>query len=209
VWKKSLWFWPQPAPPTPHPPQCVGGAGCLCEDTQDYYAPDGDYSPTQYCGDWDGRAECVKTTFNASETVGVCRLCDDQRGPGCPCNDVQAPCAVGSCFGDDTDGPASSWGQCFVEPPTFACLADCEALLGNGAFCMTDHPDHARCVPVGTTLPEASSCWLDEGHMDTNTLACTATPECGPGAPGAVSCADLGYPPYFVCDTSQRCVVDL
>lgn len=214
VWQRKLWSWPEPAPPTPQPPTCVGDVGCLCE-TSDYEEPDGDYLPTSHCPDNDGQVECMTTTINASSTVGICTACNAFRGPGCPCRDGQLNCDEGSCFGDDTRGVNSAWGQCFDEPPTFACLADCEELLGNGAFCMTEHPDHARCVPVGTGVPEASNCWWEEGHMDPQTLDCTSTPECGPGAtplPGAdhpPSCGDLGYPPYFICDGSQRCVPDV
>jgi hypothetical protein len=218
VWKRDIWSWPMPAEPTPHAPACVGDIGCLCEDvdTGGYNTPpDGDFQEDTYCVDLDGQVECMTTTFNASETVGICTRCEDTRGPGCPCRDGHTPCDVGTCWGDDTGGTNSSWGQCFVDPPHFACLADCEELLGPGAFCLTDHPDHARCVPVATGLPEASNCWWDEGHMDPQTLACTSTPECGPGAPPLPgydtppTCQDLRYPPYFVCDASQRCVLDL
>lgn len=203
----DMWNWPKLADPTPQAPNCVGPIGCLCSDTAGWEKPDGDGGPNSYCEDNDGLATCQKTKFNASQNVGICTACDDVRGPGCPCNDLQEPCDVGFCWGDTTGGSASSVGTCWKDPPpSWGCLADCESLLGNGATCMTDHPNGARCVPVGTTLPEASNCWWDGGHMDPQELECTMTPECGPAAPGGVSCADLGYPDYFVCDGSFRCV---
>jgi hypothetical protein len=51
----------------------------------------------------------------------------------------------------------------------------------------------------------AADYWWDGGHMDPDTLACTHEPECG----SDLSCEDLGYPSYYVCDGTQRCVVDL
>jgi hypothetical protein len=208
VWKKEMWYWPKPADPTPQAPTCEEDPGCLCADTGSYYQPDGDYLPTQYCPDHEGLATCQTTTFNASQTVGICTLCDEHRGAGCPCNELTQACDEGTCWGDDTFGQASATGICLgQDPPSWQCLADCEQLLGNGAFCLHDHPDQARCVPYGTTLPEASNCWWDGGHMDPNELACTFDPECGVAA--GVSCQDLGYPAYFVCDASLRCVADV
>jgi hypothetical protein len=200
----TMTHWPKLGDPTPQPPECTGEIGCLCEATNGWEAPDGDYAADQYCPDNDGLAECMTTTFNASSEVGICTLCDEWRGPGCPCNDVGEPCDQGSCWGDDTGGPSNATGTCYVDDnlPAFGCLADCEALLGNGAFCMHDHPDHARCVPVGTTLPEASNCWWFVGHMDPQTLSCTSEEECVNDS----DCHDLGYPIYFDCDASLRCV---
>lgn len=216
VWNKELWHWPEPAPPTPQPPTCESDPGCLCDATQGYYAPDGDFSENQYCSDHDGEATCVKTTFNASSTVGICVRCSDSRGPGCPCNDFQAPCDVGTCWGDDTGGTNASWGQCYVgTPPLWSCLADCDALYNHGE-CMLEtnvFGQRARCVPEGTAGPDAANCWMDTGHIDPQTLECTDTPECGAGSGTGgqpdQTCASLGYPPYFVCDYSQRCVADL
>ena len=114
------------------------------------------------------------------------------------------------CWGDDTGGLAMAPGTCWKDPPpSWGCLADCKALLGNGALCMTNHSDGVLCVPTGTTLPEASNCWWDGGHMDPQAMACTMTPECGPAAPGHASCEDLRYPDYFVRDQSSRCVAQL
>jgi hypothetical protein len=201
----DMTHWPMPADPTPHPPDCVGPLGCLCDEVPWDGVPDGDATDHTYCEDDEqGPATCQKTKFNASETVGICTSCADKRGPGCPCDDLSEPCDVGFCWGDDT-GNGGSTGTCWNDPPpSWACLADCEALLGNGAFCMHDHPDHARCVPVGTSLPEASNCWWDGGHMDPQELACTTAPECGVAA--GVTCQQLGYPDYFVCDGTLRCV---
>lgn len=135
--------------------------------------------------------------------MGICTRCDEHRGPGCPCNDLTSPCDDGFCWGDDTNGEYSATGTCYDDPPpTWGCLADCEELIGPGAFCMHDHPDHARCVPVGTTTPEASNCWWDGGHMDWQELECTLAEECV----SSEDCWDLGYPSYFICDANVRCV---
>ena len=143
----AMTHWPQPVV-TPEAPECVGEVGCLCDEVWPGDPPDGDYLPTTFCEDDEGETVCMQTTFNASQTVGVCTLCDEHRGPGCACNDVTLPCDEGSCFGDDTNGLASATGTCFVNEniPSFACLADCEELIGDDAFCMHDHPDGARCV---------------------------------------------------------------
>ena len=199
----TMTHWPALTPETPNAPSCYSDPGCLCDPTDPWTPPDGDYSITKQCPDNDGLAVCMKTTFNASETVGICTLCDEHRGPGCPCNDLSTPCDSGFCFGDDTQGNASSVGTCYqASPPSWGCLADCEALLGNGAFCMHDHPGAARCVPVGTTTPEAHNCWNSGGHMDPQELACTLQAECGNSA----DCHNLGYPTYFVCDGTLRCI---
>ncbi|MBL8956039.1 MAG: hypothetical protein JNK82_35015 [Myxococcaceae bacterium] len=211
VWKKQLWHWPEPAPPTPQPPSCHSDPGCLCDPTGPHDLPDGDYRDDRFCPDLDGTPSvCVETTVNASSTVGICRRCADVRGPGCACNDLEAPCDVGSCWGDDTGGLNSSWGECYVgTPPLWSCLADCDALLNHGE-CMQEmlaFAQRAVCVPEGTAGPDAANCQQFTGHIDPNTLACTDDPQCGPGA-GGVTCAQLGYPPYFVCDASQRCIAD-
>jgi len=203
VRKGEMTHWPKWADPTPQAPVCLGGDGCLCLDTPANQAPDGDYQADKFCEDNDGLSVCMQTTFNASQTVGVCTRCDDLRGPGCPCNDVSAQCEEGFCFGDDTRGNAAGQGTCYqADPPAWACLADCERLLGNGAFCMHDHPDHGRCVPVVTTRPAATTCWEQGGHMDPGELECSYAPECIVTA----DCAELGYPGYFACDPTLRCV---
>jgi len=197
--------WPRPGDPTPQPPTCTDGPGCLCIDIGYQDAPDGDYHEDYFCT---GELECVRTAFGAGNEVGVCTGCDPVRGIGCPCRDGVQDCDVGSCFGDDTGGTDSSYGRCFEDPPEFACLVNCDALLNHGE-CLTDHPDWARCVPPGTGLPEASNCWWDGGHLDPNGEGCVFTAECGPDAPGDATCADLGYPPYFTCSPQHRCVPDL
>ena len=216
VRSRDLWHWPMPAPPTAQPPTCVGGVGCLCEHINTGplgTPPDGDSSHQHYCSDDDGQVECMGTKFGVA-TVGVCTRCADVRGPGCACRGEAEACDSGFCFGEDT-GQGGSYGTCYRDPPPlFACLANCEDLLGSGAFCMNDHPVRARCVPYGTTTPEAYNCWESGGHMDPNQLACTGQPECGAGAPSwnghpSPTCQDLGYSAYFVCDASQRCVVDI
>jgi hypothetical protein len=201
--------WPKPTDPTPQPPECQGGVGCLCEPTGGWEEADGDYSADSYCPEYDGfETECMATKFNASSTVGICTSCEDFRGPGCECNDLTAPCEKGFCWGDDTGGVASAVGTCYVDPPpSWGCLADCEALLGDGAFCMTQHPDGARCVPYGTTLPEASNCWWDGGFIDPEEGCVTEVDDQGALECNHTSdCAALGYPATFVCDATLRCV---
>ncbi len=203
VFNGTLVEWPKPAPPTPKPPECVGDPGCLCPTGQS--APDGDWSPDSACQDGDNPVVCMKTKFNASDTVGICTDCGKLRGPGCPCNDLKLPCQQGQCWGDDTYGTYAAIGTCYMDPPpAWGCLANCEKLMGKGAFCMHDHPDHARCVPVGTTVPEASNCWWDGGHMDPKTLKCTKAAQCST----QTSCQSLGYPAYYTCDYDGRCIPD-
>lgn len=199
--------WPKWGDPTPQPPQCVGDIGCLCDEVPSNEYPDGDYSETTYCDDNEVEPTvCMKTKFNASSTVGICTNCADVRGPGCPCEDLTQPCDEGFCWGDDT-GPGNVTGTCYHDPPPhWGCLANCEALLGNGAFCMADHPGGARCVPYGTALPDAYNCWIyDEGYIDAD--GDCSTHECGPAAePANTTCQDLGYPEYFVCGDAFRCI---
>ena len=104
--------------------------------------------------------------------------------------DPTLPSSQGVCYGDDA--------------PSFACLEDCELVAGNGAFCMHDHPIRARCVPYGTTLPEAYDCWQNGGHMDPQELSCTTSAQCMVSA----DCHDLGYPFHFFCDGTLRCVTN-
>lgn len=199
----TMTHWPAITPATPTPPACYGDPNCLCDSTDPWTAPDGDYSITKQCPDNQGLSVCMKTTFNASDTVGICTLCDEHRGPGCPCNDLSNPCESGFCFGDDTQGNASATGICYqANPPSWACLADCEMLLGNGAFCMNDHPGGGRCVPVATATNEAHNCWNAGGHMDPQALSCSFQPECV----STPDCHNLGYPSYFACDGTNRCI---
>lgn len=195
----TLVKWPRPTPPTPTPPDCYSDEGCRCDPIG---PPDGDGAVDQSCGDFDGEMTCQKTLFG-TENVGICTKCDAVRGPGCACNDLDAPCDVGFCWGDDTRGNATGTGTCYRDPPpAWGCLADCERLLGEGAFCLHDNPGKARCVPVGTTHVEGITCWEGGGHMDPNTLTCTHVEECTTNQ----QCRDLGYPEYFSCDQSLRCV---
>jgi hypothetical protein len=206
----ELYAWPKLADPTPVPPDCDGEIGCQCVPLPPNQAPDGDYSITRYCADHEAQPTvCMKTKFNATDTVGVCTNCADRRGPGCPCNDLTLPCDEGACWGDDTGGPSNATGTCYRDPPpSWGCLVSCEALMGAGAFCLHDHPGGARCVPYGTGLPHVFDCWEDGGYYSANSEC--ATHECGPAAvPAPATCQDLGYPSYFVCDGSFRCVPDL
>lgn len=199
----TMTHWPALTAPTPTPPNCFGSPGCQCEATDPWTPPDGDHAINLQCPDNDGLSVCMRTTFNASDTVGICTLCDEHRGPGCPCNDLSSPCDDGFCFGDDTQGNASATGTCYdTPPPAWGCLADCEMLLGNGAFCMNHHPGGARCVPQGTSTSEAHNCWNSGGHMDPQELACTLQSECISNQ----ACQALGYPVYFVCDGTLRCI---
>ena len=201
--------WPKWGDPTPHPPECTGDIGCLCDPVPAQGAPDGDYSPTKYCFDTEAEPTvCMETTFNASETVGICTNCADVRGPGCACNEVTQPCDVGFCWGEDT-GPGNVDGTCYRDPPPdWACLANCEYLMGSGASCMHDHPDGARCVPYGVGLPDAYACWMDDGGYINPNGDCDMY-ECGhpDSSPAYASCQDLGYPGTFVCDQGAfRCM---
>lgn len=207
VYKKDFYYWPQPADPTPQPPSCHSSPGCLCDEAGPHDVPDGDFRSDQFCPDDEGDVVCVKTTFNASSTVGICKRCSDERGPGCACNDFTAPCDVGTCWGDDTGGLNSSVGQCYVgTPPQWACLADCDALFNHGE-CMLESMafgHRALCVP-GTAGPDVANCYEYTGHIDPQSLECTDEPQCD----GATTCQSLGYPAYFTCDYGGRCVADV
>lgn len=201
--------WPKWADPTPTPPSCVGDIGCLCEETAFGEPPDGNYLPTTYCEDNEAEPTvCMKTKFNASDTVGICVNCGDHRGPGCPCHPL-APCDEGSCYGQDS-GPGNMTGTCYGdEPPAFVCLANCEGVMGPDAFCMTDHPGGGRCVPQGTPTPDAHNCWEGGGYIDPE--GDCAQYECGPladlAADPPITCQDRGYPNTYKCDEGTfRCV---
>ncbi len=192
--------------PTPSsPPTCVGGEGCLCETTGNYDAPDGDYRADRFCTG--ASLVCQSTSYGAGNNVGICRDCDDERGPGCPCDDgaTNQHCASGlQCWDQDPTWPGNQ-GICFGDDaPNFACLEDCGLVINQHAFCMPDHPGRARCVPAGTTVPEATICWENGGHMSASTGSCTNAPQCS----NAADCHVAGYPGHFYCDNSLRCVTN-
>ncbi len=117
VYRGTLVEWPLPTPPTPQPPECERRENCLCEDASswplnEYFEPDGDWRADRWCPDNDGEMTCMETSFGA-HTEGICKKCDTFRRPGCDCDDGR-PCAVGSCFGDQTFN--GGVGHCFKEP---------------------------------------------------------------------------------------------
>ncbi len=199
VYNGSMTQWPHPAEPTPHPPQCVGDENCLCEPEETWpanepFVPDGDYSPDLYCWDGDGEMTCRATKFGAT-TEGICKRCDDVRGPGCVCDNGH-PCDVGSCYGDDTFNGGT--GYCFKEPPPgWACLADCSRLLNDdNAWCYADYPTgEARCMDYLCTEPEAYNCNL-EGKV-------CRYGECVFECQDDAGCAQKGYPGYFHCNQGR------
>ena len=197
--------WPAWADPTPQPPsQCDNGEeGCQClpittwEGEGEY--PDGDEFG-QYCPDYKGPTlTCQKTMFNASSNVGICKDCDDVRGPGCDC-DFQYPCDEGFCWGEDTWGPNQGTGQCYLDqPPDFQCLADCKTLSNDDyAWCYSDHPSgEARCMDNSCGHIKELECFLAG-------TVCRYG-DCMPGGEcaGAQDCWDLGYPGIF--DVESTC----
>jgi hypothetical protein len=202
-----LAYWPKYADPTPHPPECQGAPGCLCDPIPFNAAigPDGDGGPDLYCEDNEGETTCQLTAVNAGEIVGICVLCDDVRGGGCPCDDSM-PCDVGQCWGDDTQN--GGIGRCYEDPPpAWQCLADCQALYNDEqATCQHDHLGGARCVD--------SSCppWTTDECYGQN-LVCfdgECVQECNyyehPDYEHVVTCQDAGYPPAFEC-VGYRCEV--
>jgi hypothetical protein len=194
----ELYQWPKLADPTPQPPSCVGEEGCLCDEVPSAgpaIPPDGDYSIDHYCGDHDGEMTCVETAVNAGAIVGICTKCDPVRGPGCEC-DLQSPCDVGSCWGDDTwDGGI---GHCYDDPPSWACLADCERLFNDGlAYCYNDHYGGARCMDSDCPPWVADDCYQDG-------MVCRYG-DCVVECASVQDCADLGYPSYFECSSAGRC----
>jgi hypothetical protein len=202
----EMWWWPEPAPPTPQPPQCEGDIGCLCYETQLAEEPNGDYTSQHWCPDSEGsQVTCVETAVNAGAIVGICKSCDAERGPGCDCNDHDLPCDVGTCFGDDTFGLYAGTGKCYLEPPpSWACLADCAKLFNDPqAWCYHDYPGpQARCFDSGCTRPMAYNCALQNKVCRDG--ACVPA-ECD-NIPGSLpSCGQLGYPPNFECTAQLRC----
>jgi hypothetical protein len=205
VHRQILWSWPAPAQPTPQPPDCdqPGDEGCQCAVTLDFGEgsdPDGDYRIDRYCPDADNPLSCIKTKFNASDTVGVCVDCEELRGPGCEC-DGGRPCDQGSCFGDDTFG--GGVGHCYVDPiPDWVCLADCKRLFNDDdAYCYHEALGGARCYDSGCSEPEAEACFL-QGKTCRDS-ACVV--ECS----SEQDCDALGYPPAFICSPQGRCAFPL
>jgi hypothetical protein len=194
----ELHRWPKHAEPTPQPPECVGDEGCLCKDVPGYgppIPPDGDYDIGQYCEDNDGEMTCVETEVNAGAIVGICTKCEPERGPGCECDDSM-PCDVGTCWGDDTyDGGI---GHCYIDPPSWACLADCQRLFNDDqAYCYNNHLGGARCMDSSCPDYLATQCYED--GLICRDGACVV--ECASTA----DCDALGYPSYFECTTAGRC----
>ncbi len=200
VYDGKMTQWPHKAEPTPQPPQCVGDENCLCDDKEtwpgsDPFEPDGDYSATQWCYDGDGEMTCRATKFGAT-TKGICKRCDDVRGPGCECDNGH-PCDVGACYGDDTFNGGT--GHCFKDPPpAWACLADCSRLLNDeNAWCYADYPTgEARCMDNLCTEPTAFNCNLDGGKV-------CRYDECVVECADDSDCADKGYPPIFHCNQGR------
>ncbi len=193
---KSVTSWPMPADPTPQPPSCVGGEGCLCETVAFDDAPDGDFAADKFCTDNDGQLTCVRTKVNASSTVGICKRCDTERGPGCEC-DHQRPCAVGTCFGDDTRG--GGVGHCFLDPPPdWMCLADCQRLFNSpAAWCWHDYPGgRARCIDPFCEPWDVLDC-LEAGGVCRSNQA--GVPQCVNECVDDSGCLAAGYPGSFRC----------
>lgn len=196
----KLVSWPKPSEPTQKPPtECdFGTEGCQCLPTMAFgegSMPDGDYLPNRYCPDHDGELSCVKTKFNASDTVGICTRCSTKRGPGCQCNHA-LPCDVGECYGDDTFG--GGMGRCYLSPtPTWACLADCDRLFNDDlAYCYNDYPTGARCMDSYCTPDKAYSCY-QQGKT-------CRYGDCVVECDSNEDCTTHGYPPSFICN-HNRC----
>ncbi len=199
VYNGSMTQWPHPAEPTPHPPNCVGDENCLCDDQETWpsnepFEPDGDFSAGQWCDDNDGEMTCRATKFGAA-TRGICKRCDDVRGPGCECSNAK-PCEIGSCYGDDTFN--GGMGHCFKDPPpSWACLADCSRLLNdNGAWCYAAYPTgEARCMDSLCSEPQAFNCNL-QGKV-------CRYGECIIECANDAECAAKGYPGYYRCNQAR------
>jgi hypothetical protein len=196
--------WPAWGEPTPMPPGCsqshLGLEGCECKPTGIHDAPDGDWSMTEYCPDDGHELSCVKTTFNASDTVGICTRCEaTMRAPGCSC-ELNDDCATGLiCYGIETwNGTGQSSGHCYGEhAPSWACLADCKTLYNDDfATCWHDRLGGARCLDSLCSAPDQDAC-------EQKGLVCRygdCVEECGydPLAPPN-ECQLLGYPEAFTC----------
>lgn len=205
-----------------------GDEDCVCMATvgqlgQEEGHPDGDHAVDQFCPD-DGDSEI---TCKSAGSFGVCTRCEEgsDRHEGCSCtNDDQ--CGTGlSCWGEDTQNSTGT-GRCYDEasgPPTWMCVADCQALFNSeAAFCLnTNDSGEAMCLDGACSAPQASQCW-NQGELEgiedqpsvgpvcrfapddvPQTAACVS--ECGPGADPDdptldVTCQSLGYPEIYECD---------
>ncbi len=198
IWRLDTEF----SAPTPTAPDCYGTEGCRCLDVVVGYPsgedtiPDGDYSSDQYCpNDGDVDVVCSKTTFNASQTVGICKRCDTFPLPsGCPCRNSDE-CGYGdSCYGADTLGGGST-GLCLdsTQPPKWTCLADCERLFNSSAaWCYVDHDTGGRCFDVSCSAP------FDTNECATEDQVCVGG-ECVVECESNADCGALGYPAAFEC----------
>lgn len=211
IYRGEMTTWPAWGDPTPMPPEnCdVGTVGCYCDPVDPRFdSPDGDYRADQWCPDDEGETTCQTTKFNAVDIVGICTRCDEIRGGGCEC-DVDRPCDVGSCWGDSTANGRLTVGRCYeAPPPSWACLADCQALYNRStARCYHDHPSgRARCID-GVICEEVDEfgCFQQgkvcyDGACITE---CVTTQDCRYDAqPNEL---DLDYPSYFSCSVNLFC----
>lgn len=203
VYSGQMYAWPLPTEPTAQPPDCAGQINCQCLDKnwwpagEPLFAPDGDGGPDLWCPDDDAQVTCQATKFGA-QTTGICKSCDDIRGPGCEC-DFARTCDKGSCFGADTFGQNAGVGRCYEEPPpSWGCLADCQRLFNDQfAWCYADYPTgKARCMDSLCSNLTAMAC-AAEGKVcryDKCVVECESTADC----------QDKGYPGNFECQ-SHRC----
>ncbi|MEX2520661.1 MAG: matrixin family metalloprotease [Paracoccaceae bacterium] len=218
----------EPPDGEPQPPDdCMAGdEDCVCLPTFGSLGtpgahPDGDHSVNEFCPeDGDTERTCV-----SQGAFGLCRTCDapGDLHVGCSCSSDDECGGDLTCFGEDTQNGAGL-GSCQpAEPPSWACLADCRALLNDdGAYCYNNHPSGtALCVASVCSEPEAFQCWT-EGEFpgiddqptfgpvcrfapDDSPLSASCRSECGPGAdfdnPGLdVTCQSIGYPGNYDCD---------
>ena len=130
--------------------------------------------------------------------VGICTRCEGtERAGGCECEDTEQ-CAPGLfCYGADTHG-IGGVGHCYdADPPSWACLADCERLLNDpGAECLQDYPTGGRCIDSLCSPMEAEQCF-QQG------MVCRYG-ECVIECASEADCDELGYPSEtFHCVTNE------
>ncbi|WP_157068850.1 hypothetical protein [Sandaracinus amylolyticus] len=196
--------WPPPPPPpepTPQPPapgSCtLGEEGCQCADAVYDDVPDGDSEIGMTCSDHDGEMSCAATEFGV-QVVGICTRCEGfERAGGCECTDTEQ-CAPGLfCFGTDTHGIGGT-GHCYPQdPPSWACLADCQRLFDDDhATCLQDHPTGGRCIDSLCSALEAEQCF-QQG------LVCRDG-DCVDECDADQDCVELGYPSEtFHCESNE------
>jgi hypothetical protein len=194
---------PEPPPPPPT---------TTCSDVEWWQNPghealeaDGDAGPELYCPDEDGVVSvCVDNGNGTSD----CQDCGPGTPyPGCPCSSDDQCGADLTCWGD-TFASATGVGmpgRCYPDDdlPPWACAYDCEANLGDDAWCYHDFASltgRARCMDALTTALELETCWENEmpAYDGECLVECWDDDDCHGG--GELWADGWNYPSEYQCD---------